>query len=533
MSLHRWFGTLSRCLLVLAAMVGVAWTASPRLWANDDLPEEFVKVMKDIEARAKDLESRAPRLFPERVQTNSGEIRKQLDELAIEAEFEDDHTYLVRVRKILDSALEKSNAAAKGRQTKADDLKKRAAKAEGGGMMDGMDNLAVEVPVDMKNVSFKKDVAPIIAGACGRCHNATMKSGDFNAMNFNSFMSMVAPGKPGNSHVLDLVTGKAEPKMPRGAMSVFPQQWADIWTAWIEQGAKFDGPQDKKGAMLTEYMIDYKTQKKMMYAKMPAAEVEKLHRAEVDRLIKVVSPKTPPNFYGKGVNAFVYTTTAKGDEEYVGTLVDAVIDELKPRFGLSKGEPMWKGKIGFFVFSDRTDYIAFAREVDEYLPGDTVFGHFRNEPEMQYVAMTTEVKGFSSVDGPVAQMAATAFLMSLENGRLPDWAVYGFSRAESKPFDSKSKAFLEEQAEAKRIASNGRGLLPVFEQKAAWIEAAPLSASFFSYLGRNEKKTSVEFLKNFAKTGNLRQSATQAFQKTPEQLNSEWQSWAAASRAGL
>ena len=93
------------------------------------------------------------------------------------------------------------------------------------------------------NVSFEKDVRPILQASCEGCHGETQTSGlDLRtrdaAMKGGDNGAAIVPGRAYQSRLYRRIAGLEEPSMPmNGALT--PQQIAIIKT-WIDQGAHWD-----------------------------------------------------------------------------------------------------------------------------------------------------------------------------------------------------------------------------------------------------------------------------------------------------
>ncbi len=101
-------------------------------------------------------------------------------------------------------------------------------------------------------VSFVKDVAPILVAKCQACHAAADPKGDYQLTTFELLMkpgassaAAVTPGKADDSELLRLIssTDKDE-RMPKDGDPLAAEQVALV-KRWIEEGAKFDGPDPK------------------------------------------------------------------------------------------------------------------------------------------------------------------------------------------------------------------------------------------------------------------------------------------------
>jgi WD40 repeat protein len=100
------------------------------------------------------------------------------------------------------------------------------------------------------NVSFMKDVAPILKENCFACHDAKKKKGKLDLTTFELLMKggsrgeAVVPSKPTESFLWTLTAGTEEPKMPPKDLggTLLPKEKVALIEKWIQQGAKFDGP---------------------------------------------------------------------------------------------------------------------------------------------------------------------------------------------------------------------------------------------------------------------------------------------------
>jgi len=258
---------MNRSTLLAAALLCVAPAARA-----DDLPPELKKEQAKINAQIDALEERLARIDKGTAEQTVRELRQTIKEFSIEAELLNDDPILAKWNKRLVDLTGKAEVVAKEKAAKMEADEK--AKAEAGqpkrDYRKEMQEL-VKIPVELKNVSFKKDVAPIIQNVCVRCHSTARPQGKFDASTYDKFVEMVTPGKPEDSHVLALVTGRAQPRMPRGGQARFDKEWVDIWTAWIKQGAKFDGP--SKSAPIASYMVDLEVQRRAALNALPEADL--------------------------------------------------------------------------------------------------------------------------------------------------------------------------------------------------------------------------------------------------------------------
>lgn len=122
---------------------------------------------------------------------------------------------------------------------KAADTAKADAKAKG-------KNAAAADALPANNLSFVKNIAPILVVKCAKCHISASK-GKFSMATFEALKKgtpdgvVYNPGKGVGSRITDLIeTGD----MPRAGPKVTKPELAAI-IKWIDEGAKFDGPDEK------------------------------------------------------------------------------------------------------------------------------------------------------------------------------------------------------------------------------------------------------------------------------------------------
>lgn len=92
-------------------------------------------------------------------------------------------------------------------------------------------------------VSFMNQVAPIFLQRCNNCH-VTGTRGNFSMASFSAMMrgangiEMISPGKGADSRLIEVLESG---DMPRGG-GPLPKDQIALISKWIDEGAKFDGP---------------------------------------------------------------------------------------------------------------------------------------------------------------------------------------------------------------------------------------------------------------------------------------------------
>lgn len=98
-------------------------------------------------------------------------------------------------------------------------------------------------------ISFTRDIAPILAKKCVTCHGPEKAKGNYQLHNFAALLkpgasqaAAVTPGQPTKSELFRLlVTTDADDRMPQKD-DPLPKAQIALVEQWIQQGAKFDGP---------------------------------------------------------------------------------------------------------------------------------------------------------------------------------------------------------------------------------------------------------------------------------------------------
>lgn len=112
--------------------------------------------------------------------------------------------------------------------------------------------LAVSAPSSGAPVSFSRDLAPILADKCLTCHEEKKAKGQYRVDTFelvgeagSSDEPAVTPGKPDASTLYTrLISHDEDDRMPQKD-DPLPEAQTILFKRWIEEGAKFDGPNPK------------------------------------------------------------------------------------------------------------------------------------------------------------------------------------------------------------------------------------------------------------------------------------------------
>jgi hypothetical protein len=108
--------------------------------------------------------------------------------------------------------------------------------------------LILALVVAPKPVSFKADIAPILASKCLGCHNDRKAAGGLNMTTFallkkggkSAGGQTIVAGDPDASHLIEVILRDASPRMPLKQPPLADPQIATL-SRWVKEGASFDG----------------------------------------------------------------------------------------------------------------------------------------------------------------------------------------------------------------------------------------------------------------------------------------------------
>ena len=89
-------------------------------------------------------------------------------------------------------------------------------------------------------VNFRKQIAPILAKHCVRCHSSENSKGDVSLATFDNLKSKgyVVGGDPDGSYLIELVTSQNDdpPAMPKESTPLAEAE-VNLLRQWVQQGA--------------------------------------------------------------------------------------------------------------------------------------------------------------------------------------------------------------------------------------------------------------------------------------------------------
>jgi hypothetical protein len=164
-------------------------------------------------------------------------------------------------------------------------------------------------------VSFINEVAPILKENCFACHDAKKRKGKFDMTTYEGFRKggdhddPVAPGKPDDSYILDVLKATDATRMPpKESGEALARERVAIIEQWIKEGAKLDAGLAPRSDLMRELRVRWK-------------------------------PPAPPAVYRRPVTVAALAFTPDGKQLVVGgqyelTVWDAATGKLQKRMAM-------------------------------------------------------------------------------------------------------------------------------------------------------------------------------------------------------
>lgn len=117
-----------------------------------------------------------------------------------------------------------------------------------------------------QEISFIKDVAPILKENCFACHGAKNPKGKLDMTRYESLRhggtkdDPIATGKPDESYLIDVLKATDKTRMPpKESGDPLPKEKIKVLEAWIKQGAKLDKGLTAKTDLMKELRLRWKS----------------------------------------------------------------------------------------------------------------------------------------------------------------------------------------------------------------------------------------------------------------------------------
>jgi hypothetical protein len=232
-------------------------------------------------------------------------------------------------------------------------------------------------------------------------------------------------------------------------------------------------------------------------------------------------------------NLILYGTLADSKLKGVGATLEKQYATAVKSLQFANDDPPWSGKLVVYIFTDRSDFRSFVRQVEKRSADEVELGSFRLSEGVPHVAAGPG-KGKDAPTPEVQagyQLAAALLAARTRNVPLPEWVVNGFAKSTA------AHAAGTSAGNRKRTA---RSLATRFKATDAWNEMAPaevrqalaVSVADFVFYGKGVPKP-IDLLNGFRpddeKPMKTPTDALSASQLTPEQFEVAYRKWLASN----
>jgi Planctomycete cytochrome C len=315
--------------------------------------------------------------------------------------------------------------------------------------------VVINKPSGNETVSFTKDIAPFMVNLCLGCHRTNgpgFRQTGFSIETFEKLMKggrggrVVVAGNLAGSRLWQLA-GEQDPiKMPPGQSLITRSNHRNLKT-WIEEGAKFDGP-DPKAPLAS--LIPTESEKKAKALSALSPEEFARRRQENAAELWQSAFATAANVRHETEELFLIGDVDETRIKEIAARAEEDLRILKRTFHV-KESPVWRGRLVVYVFKESFSYSEFVQTAEKREAPTEVQGHARVTPlqEEAYIAYIdgTDAGSESESGARALQLGllAEALLLRSEK-RYPDWVLRGTGMALAARADAKNPYFREQAA---------------------------------------------------------------------------------------
>ncbi|MFM7845495.1 MAG: c-type cytochrome domain-containing protein [Planctomycetota bacterium] len=367
-----------------------------------------------------------------------------------------------------------------------------------------------------ETVSFAREIAPVLSAQCSSCHGAMRPRENFSLVNFDRLLKggdggpPIEPGKPAESLLFKKLMGTGGgARMPQGRPPLPTDVLAKI-EKWIEEGAKFDGDEP------TMELVRVAALAKARFATHEELTADRAKLAGENWRLGMPDGK-PSTF--ESTNFLVLGNVGDNTLADIGERAEAVAPKVAALFKLPENQPLIKGRMTLFVFSERYDYSEFGQMVEKRQIPKEWRGHWLFDVVDSYGALVPPKANEYPIENLIAQQLAGAYIASL--GKVPRWFSEGTARAAAAKLNSQDSRVTGWNEQLPAVLSSMQkpddgiqGKLPPEVNDIA-------NYSLATFL-MNDAKRFSKLMDDLRSTGKFEESFSGAYGGSPNQVAEVW-----------
>ena len=378
--------------------------------------------------------------------------------------------------------------------------------------------------IETSSISFSVDLLPVLVESCNRCHGSDDPPNEFS---FRSFASLVVGGEGGpplgeGNSTDSLLINKLKGTAPGGRMPANRPALSDAviskFEKWIDQGAKFDGPDDR---LPLEQLADIILMRRSSATEVSAKRVEMALRNWELGLPGVAADNVETKHF--------YLVGNVGEEALaeIGNLAETLWKKNAAFCHVSKGPPPIKGRVTIFVIQRRYDYSEFGKMVEERdVPRDEQ-GHWKYAIVDTYAAIMTGNGKPHEAKSLLGQQLAGIYVAGL--GDVPEWFSEGTARVMVSFLDGRDSHVREWNAALADVVGSMSKPDDFLKGRMSPTDSQLVSYGFIQYLRKNRRHYrrllgAVREGKDFHKSFGI------IYGGSPNQIAAAWVPWVVQSQ---
>ena len=279
----------------------------------------------------------------------------------------------------------------------------------------------VRAPTGKESVSFAKDVAPVLADNCQRCHMVSNPRGRFSMANFRALLrggnggAPIQPGDADASQLVKRLRGDGVNVMPPG--NKLSEETIQKIVTWVNEDATFDG-----GGVNTPITSIAATARANA---MSHEDFVKFRSNQTEKTWKLAMGDLESNTVVSD-NFFVAGDADEAKLKLISEAAENIAKRILKESETDAERPFVRGNATIYVFKKRYDFGEFGRMVEKRDYPKSASSSWRRSPEDAYLSLLmTRNKEVADVEIALGRQLAALHVAS-QAPDVPRWFADGY-----------------------------------------------------------------------------------------------------------